>query len=142
MSAAGVKELYRMLEFEDLGDERGKLVVLEGERDIPFAIQRVFYIYGSDPEVIRGRHANRVSEFVLVNVAGRSKVRVTDGQREEIVALTRPMQGIYLPRMVWKDMYDFSPDSVLLVLASTHYDAAEYIRDYDTYLRIVRGEKG
>lgn len=141
MSAERVKELYQMLEFGDLGDERGKLVVLEGERDIPFAIQRVFYIYGSDPEVIRGRHANRVSEFVLVNVAGQSKVRVTDGQREEIVALTRPMQGIYLPRMVWKDMYDFSPDSVLLVLASTHYDAAEYIRDYDSYLRIVGGKK-
>lgn len=142
MSAAGVKELYRMLKFSDLGDERGKLVVLEGERDIPFAIQRVFYIYGSDPEVVRGRHANRESEFVLVNVAGQSRVRVTDGQREEIIALTRPMQGIYLPRMVWKDMYDFSPDSVLLVLASTHYNAAEYIRDYDTYLQIVHSGKG
>lgn len=142
MNAAGVKELYRMLKFSDLGDERGKLVVLEGEQDIPFAIQRVFYIYGSDPEVIRGRHANRESEFVLVNVAGRSKVRVTDGQREEVIALTRPMQGIYLPRMIWKDMYDFSADSVLLVLASTHYNAAEYIRDYDTYLQIVHSDKG
>ena len=142
MNAAGVKELYRMLKFSDLGDERGKLVVLEGEQDIPFAIQRVFYIYGSDPEVIRGRHANRISEFVLVNVAGQSKVRVTDGEREEIIALTRPMQGIYLPRMVWKDMYDFSPDSVLLVLASTHYNAAEYIRDYNTYLQIVHSGEG
>ncbi len=142
MTGTGVKELYRMLEFGDLGDERGKLVVLEGEKDIPFAIRRVFYIYGSDPEVVRGRHANRESEFVLVNVAGQSKVRVTDGEREDIVALTRPMQGIYLPRMVWKDMYGFSPDSVLLVLASTHYDPAEYIRNYDTYLQIVRGGAG
>ena len=142
MTGTGVKELYRMLEFGDLGDERGKLVVLEGEKDIPFAIRRVFYIYGSDPEVVRGRHANRESEFVLVNVAGQSKVRVTDGEREDIVALTRPMQGIYLPRMVWKDMYGFSPDSVLLVLASTHYEPAEYIRNYDTYLQIVRGGAG
>lgn len=132
-----MKELYRMLKFGDLGDERGKLVVIESEKDIPFSIERVFYIYGSDTEVIRGRHANRISEFVLVNVAGQSKVRVTDGEREEIIELTRPMQGVYLPRMVWKDMYDFSADSVLLVLASTHYDATEYIRSYEEYRHIM-----
>ena len=67
------------IEFAEHGDERGNLVVVEGERDIPFAIQRVFYIYGSDPDIIRGQHANRHSEFVLINVAGRSKVKVMDG---------------------------------------------------------------
>ena len=132
-----VKEMYRMLNFGDLGDERGKLVVVEGAKDIPFDIARVFYIYGSDPTVVRGQHANRESEFVLVNVAGSSKVRITDGKNEEIVELTRPMQGVYLPRMIWKDMYDFSPDSVLLVRASTHYDGKEYIRSYEDYLKIM-----
>lgn len=132
-----VKEMYRMLNFGDLGDERGKLVVVEGGRDIPFDIARVFYIYGSDATVVRGQHANRESEFVLINVAGSSKVRITDGKNEEIVELTRPMQGVYLPRMIWKDMYDFSPDSVLLVLASTHYDGKEYIRGYEDYLKIM-----
>lgn len=135
-----VSELYRMLEFTEVGDKRGKLVAIEGESAIPFRIERVFYIYGSDAEIIRGRHANRESEFVLINVAGRSKVRVTDGVREETITLSRPTQGIYLPRMVWKDMYDFSPDSVLLVLASAHYDAAEYIRDFTEYLRMVRDQ--
>lgn len=135
-----VSELYRMLEFAEVGDKRGKLVAIEGESTIPFRIERVFYIFGSDAEIIRGRHANRESEFVLINVAGRSKVRVTDGVREETVTLSRPTQGIYLPRMVWKDMYDFSPDSVLLVLASAHYDAAEYIRDFTEYLRMVRDQ--
>ena len=133
-------EIYRKLHFSDLGDERGKLVVAEGEMDIPFAIQRVFYIYGSDDTVIRGRHANRNSEFVLINVAGSSRVMVTDGENREVIELNRPMDGVYIPRMIWKEMYDFSPDSVLLVLTNTHYDGTEYIRDYDEYLRILRDE--
>ena len=126
-----------ILEFKDLGDQRGKLVVIEGKKSIPFDIKRVFYIYGSDSTVIRGQHANRESEFVLINVAGTSKVRITDGKEEMIVELNRPMMGVYIPSMIWKDMYDFSSDSVLLVLASTHYDGSEYIRDYDEYLRVV-----
>ena len=133
-----IHELYRKLQFPDLGDERGKLVVAEGELDIPFAIKRVFYIYGSDDTVVRGQHANRESEFVLINVAGSSKVMITDGEHKEIVELNRPMEGVYLPRMIWKEMYDFSPDSVLLVLASTHYDGSEYIRDFDMYVNEMK----
>ncbi|MCI8417874.1 MAG: WxcM-like domain-containing protein [Lachnospiraceae bacterium] len=134
-----IKEQYRILEFGDLGDERGNLVVVEGSMDIPFDIQRVFYIYGSDNEVVRGQHANRKSEFVLINVSGTSKVRVDNGFEEEIIELNRPRMGLYLPTMLWKDMYDFSEDSVLLVLANTHYDGSEYIRDYEEYLKEVGG---
>ena len=131
----------KMLEFTQRGDERGHLVIVEGNKDIPFCIKRAFYIYGSDRDVIRGQHANRKSEFVLINVAGTSKVRVKDGEgNEAIFCLNRPHTGIYLPTMVWKDMYDFSEDSVLLCLASTHYDGAEYIRDYDEFVRIVNSE--
>lgn len=97
-------ELCILLDFKDLGDERGKLVVVEGAQDIPFEIKRVFYIYGSDNEVVCGKHANKESEFVLINVAGKSKVRVADGIGEHVDELNRPMQGIYLPKMVWKDM--------------------------------------
>ena len=130
-----LQERCPILHFGDLGDERGKLVVIEGGQAIPFEIKRVFYIYDSDATVVRGQHANRESEFALINVAGKSKVRITDGKEEFVAVLDRPMMGIYIPKMVWKDMYDFSPDSVLLVLASTHYDGGEYIRDYDTYLQ-------
>ena len=126
-----------ILHFGDLGDERGKLVVIEGAQAIPFDIKRVFYIYDSDSTVIRGQHANRESEFVLINVAGQSKVRITDGRDELNVELNKPMMGVYIPKMIWKDMYDFSSDSVLLVLASTHYDGKEYIRDYNDYLKIM-----
>ena len=132
-----LKERCKILNFKDLGDERGKLVVIEGNQDIPFEIKRTFYIYDSDNDVVRGQHANRESEFVLINVAGSSKVRITDGNEEFVVELNKPMMGVYIPKMVWKDMYDFSSNSVLLVLASTHYDGKEYIRDFDEYKKEV-----
>ena len=132
-----IKKICPVLHFSDLGDERGKLVVIEGGESIPFDIKRVFYIYGSDATVVRGQHANKESQFVLINVAGKSKVRITDGSEEVVIELDKPMMGVYIPPMLWKDMYDFSPDSVLLVLASTHYDGGEYIRDYDEYLKAV-----
>jgi WxcM-like, C-terminal. len=131
-------EQCRLIEFPQKGDDRGHLVIVEGNQDIPFEIKRVFYIYGSDKEVIRGKHANYNTEFVLINVAGTSKVKVDDGINQKIFRLDRPHIGIYLPKMVWKDMYDFSHDSVLLVLASEHYDENEYIRSYSKYLEIVR----
>lgn len=134
----GLKEKCSILQFEDLGDERGKLVVIEGGQAIPFEIKRVFYIYESDSTVVRGQHANRESEFVLINVAGKSKVRITDGKEEFVVELNKPMMGVYIPKMIWKDMYDFSSDSVLLVLASTHYDGKEYIRDYNEYEKYMK----
>lgn len=137
----GLREKCQILQFADLGDERGKLVVVEGGQAIPFDIKRVFYIYESDSTVVRGQHANRESEFVLINVAGKSKVRITDGTEEFIVELNKPMMGVYIPKMIWKDMYDFSSDSVLLVLASTHYDGKEYIRNYDDYLKIMKEEQ-
>lgn len=134
-----IKNQYRILEFGDLGDERGNLVVVEGAQDIPFEIKRVFYIYGSDSEVVRGQHANRNSEFVLINVSGTSKVRVDNGFEEAVIELNRPRMGLYLPTMLWKDMYEFSENSVLLVLTNTHYDGKEYIRDYDEFLKEVGG---
>lgn len=135
-----LSEQIKIMEFPDFGDERGNLVVVEGGVDIPFEVQRAFYIYGSDSEVIRGRHANRKSEFVMINVSGKSKVKVDNGYEQQIIELNRPRMGLYLPIMVWKDMYDFSADSVLLVLASEHYDAEEYIRDYGEYIREITGD--
>lgn len=138
MSIFGVQ----MLEFVQKGDDRGHLVIIEGMKEIPFDIKRVFYIYGSDSHVVRGQHANKKTEFVLVNVAGTSKVKVRDGKGNEAVfSLNRPHTGIYLPKMVWKDMYDFSSDSVLLCLASDHYDASEYIRNYDEFVCAVNTDK-
>ena len=135
----GIKDKIKILEFNEYGDERGNLVVAEGEgRDIPFQIKRVFYMYGSDDTVVRGQHANLNTHFVLINVAGTSKVRVMDGKEEVIVELNKPRMGLYIPNMLWKDMYDFSEDSVLFVLASEHFDESEYIRNYDDYVRMMQ----
>lgn len=134
-----MNKCVKMLEFPQHGDNRGHLVVVEGKKDIPFDIKRIFYIYGSDSNVIRGQHANKRSEFVLINVSGTSKVRVKDGKGNEAVfCLNRPHTGIYLPQMVWKDMYDFSEDSVLICLASEKYDPDEYIRDYDEFVKLSK----
>ena len=138
MSGKSLKDICSIFNFIDLGDERGNLVVIEGGESIPFSIARVFYMYGSDSEVIRGQHANRRSEFILINVCGSSKVRITDGTETVIITLDKPRMGVYIPTMVWKDMYDFSPDSILLVLSSEHYDGAEYIRDYEEYLKEMK----
>lgn len=141
----------KLYDFPQHGDERGHLVVVEGGEkcvgggitqqytgDIPFEIKRIFYIYGSDGNVIRGQHANRRTSFILINVSGTSKVRIRDGEgNEAIYVLNRPHIGIYLPTMIWKEMYDFSQDSVLMVLASEHYDDSEYIRDYDAFVKEV-----
>ena len=131
-------EFYRMLTFNELGDERGNLVAIEGNEDIPFDIKRVFYMYGTDNTMVRGQHANKESEFVLINVSGSSKIKVDDGKgHEEIICLDKPKMGVYIPRMIWKEMYHFSSDSVILCLASTHYNGSEYIRDYEEYKKLV-----
>lgn len=134
-----LSDLYQIINFNEYGDERGNLVVAEGDgMDVPFTIRRVFYMYGSDPEIVRGQHANRKTEFVLINVSGTSRVKVDNGFETEVIELNKPRMGLYLKTMLWKDMYDFSSDSVLLVLASEHYDGEEYIRDYEEFLKEVK----
>ena len=123
------------IQFKVNGDARGKLVVAEGKKDIPFNIARVFYIYGADKKSVRGCHANRKSEFVFINICGSSRVKITDGHDEAIYLLDKPYKGIYIPKMIWKEMYDFSRDAVLLVLSSEPYDAMEYIREYKEYIK-------
>ncbi len=126
--------------FPEHGDARGYLVAVEGNIDIPFDIKRIFYIYGSAPNVVRGMHANRKSEFVMINLKGKSKIKVDTGWDTEIISLDHPHEGIYIPKMTWKEMYDFSEDSVLLVLSNEHYDPEEYIKDYNKFLCEVKSK--
>lgn len=133
-----LNDMYKIIEFDELGDERGNLVVAEGESTlVPFQINRIFYIYGSDAKVVRGKHANKKTQFILINVSGSSKVKLDNGYETKVVELNKPKMGLFIDTMLWKDMYDFSPDSVLLCLASEHYDGTEYIRDYEEYISLV-----
>lgn len=127
-----------IVEFQERGDERGYLVVAESNAEVPFDIKRVFYIYGTEENVARGEHANRLTEFMLIVVNGSCKVDVDDGNNVEMFELKHQNQGLYLPKMYWKTMYDFSPDCILLVLCSEKYNSEEYIRDYDEFIKEVK----
>ena len=123
-----------MLSFPEY--HNGGYVEIEGLRDIPFEIKRVFYIFGKgNVGSVRGKHSNRKSEFVLFNIKGKSKVKTIDEDLNEAVyELNEPNQAVYLPKMVWKEMYDFTEDSVLMVLTNEYYDTTEYIRDFDEFV--------
>ena len=132
---------FKVIDFQELGDPRGHLVVAESNKEVPFLIQRIFYIYGTKDGVVRGQHANRASEFMLINLQGSVKIVIDDGRQKDTVILNKAHQGVYLDKMVWKDMCEFSSDSILLVLSSMSYDASEYIRDYDEFVREVNDGK-
>lgn len=132
------KEKYCKIQFTCLGDKKGYLIAIEENEDIPFDIKRVFYIFDVDDEEMRGRHANRKSEFVMVALHGNCKVRVDDGKQKAVFTLSNPNEGLYLSKMVWKEMFEFSKDAVLLVLSNEKYDSEEYIRDYEEFVEEVR----
>lgn len=124
--------------FPPHGDDRGQLVALEEKKDIPFEIKRVYYIYDTLEGVRRGFHAHRNLEQILVCVHGSCKILLDNGTEKETVLLDKPYEGLYISNNIWREMYDFSPDAVLLVLASSLYDEADYIRDYDQFLEFIK----
>ena len=121
------------------GDPRGMLSAVEGSDDIPFEIKRVFCIFSCDGDSVRGKHANRNSEFVMQCITGECKLTVFewDGSKNQYF-LSSPEQAVYMPTMTWKEMYDFSEDAVLIVYASEHFDPDEYIYDYDAFLEEMK----
>lgn len=132
-----VKKYY----FSPHGDERGQLIAIEERKDLPFDIKRVYYIYDTLPGVRRGFHAHRNLEQILVCVHGSCKILLDNGYEKEIVTLDRPTDGLYISNDTWREMYDFSEGAVLLVLASEYYNEADYVRNYQDFLKMVR-QKG
>lgn len=120
--------------FQQHGDDRGQLVALEEMKDIPFAIKRVYYMYDTVTGVRRGYHAHRELEQILVCINGTCKVLLDNGEEKKIVYLEKRYEGLYIPPGVWREMYDFSADAVLMALASEVYDEVDYIRDYEEFL--------
>lgn len=121
------------------GDSRGMLVALEQQRNVPFEIRRVYYLFATTQDVHRGRHAHRHLNQLAVAVRGSVTFLLDDGTGPAEVVLDDPTKGLMLGSMVWRDLYDFSDDCVLMVLADQLYDPADYITDYDEFLREVRG---
>lgn len=123
--------------FEIHGDDRGQLVALEELKNVPFDIKRVYYMYDTVEGVTRGYHAHRALEQILICVHGSCKIRLKDGYETQVVVLDKPNEGLYISNAIWREMFDFSTDAVLMVLASELYDEADYIRDYDEFLEYI-----
>lgn len=130
--------LIKWVNFPPLGDERGSLVALEAEKTVPFAIKRVYYIFGTQQGVARGFHAHRQLKQVAICITGKCKIILDDGKKREEAWLGSSTKGLLIGDLVWREMHEFSADCVLLVLASEHYDEADYIRDYDEFLEYTK----
>ena len=119
--------------FDIKGDSKGSLVAIEASKNIPFEIKRLFYIFDTKNDITRGQHANKESKFILIPLNGSCKVRLFDGNSETTVSLSKNNSGLFIDRMIWKDMFDFSTDAVLLVLSNQLYNPDDYISDLETY---------
>ena len=129
--------LVNWVHFPSLGDDRGSLVALESSKTIPFDIRRVYYIFDTKSGVTRGMHAHKNLSQVLVCVSGKCSVAFDNGIVREEFILDSPVKGVFLEGHIWREMWDFSPDCILLVMASELYDEADYIRDYKVFKEIV-----
>ncbi|EHH3929662.1 WxcM-like domain-containing protein [Escherichia coli] len=127
-------KLINTIEFKKLGDERGSLVSLEQNKNIPFEIKRIYYIFGTKDGVSRGFHAHKNLQQVAICVKGSCRFLLDDGKTKEEIILDSPDTGLYINNFIWREMHDFSEDCVLMVLASELYDESDYIRDYSDFL--------
>ncbi len=134
-SLVGGVKLIRLHHVKDL---RGDLCVAEWQRDLPFVPRRVFLVYNVPDARVRGEHAHRQCHQFLVCARGSLAVVVDDGRSREEYVLDQPWVGLYLPPRVWGIQYKYSPDAILMVFASHEYDPADYIREYEEFLRLVR----
>jgi oxalate decarboxylase/phosphoglucose isomerase-like protein (cupin superfamily) len=127
-----------MINFPKIADARGNLSFIEKNRHVPFDIKRVYYLYDIPSGATRGGHAHKKMEQVIIAISGSFEVILDDGKDRKAFFLNRPHYGIYIPPRLWREMENFSSNSVALVLASTLYDEGDYIRDYETFKKMVR----
>ena len=131
-------EEARIIQLPKNGDRRGNLSVIEQMKQIPFKVERAFWIYDVPGGAYRGGHAYRESEEFIVALSGSFDVVVDDGKEQKVFSLNRSYYGLYVPKMIWRGMENFSTNSLALILSSTPYDEADYIRDYETFEQVKR----
>ena len=128
---------YKKLDFKIYGDERGSLISLEANKNIPFEIKRVYYIFDTKDGVRRGFHAHKNLEQVLICVSGSCDILLDDGIAKNVIKLENRNEGIHIKKLIWREMFNFSADCVLMVLASDIYYEEDYIRDYQKFLNLI-----
>ncbi len=126
---------YKLINMKVFGDERGKLISIEGNRTIPFDIKRVYWIFDTVPNQDRGKHAHKNMEQIIVAMDGSCDFILDDGKTREKVVLNRPDIALYIGKNMWREMKNFSYGCKLMVLASDYYDESEYIRNYDDFIK-------
>lgn len=129
--------LIKTVSFKPLGDDRGSLVALEANKSIPFDIKRVYYIFDTKQGVSRGFHAHKNLKQLAVCVTGSCRFVLDNGKTREEIVLNSSTTGLIIEDLTWREMYDFTPDCVLMVLANQFYDESDYIRDYQEFLNLV-----
>ena len=129
-------EEVRLIELPKIGDRRGNLSVIEEKNHIPFKVERTFWIYDVPGGESRGGHAYCSTEEFIVALSGSFDVVLDDGKERKTFSLNRSYYGLYVPKMIWREMTNFSTNSVALVLSSTKYDVADYIRDYEQFKKM------
>lgn len=127
-----------LIKLSSIGDDRGQLVALEAMKNVPFAIKRVYYLYDLKRDVPRGFHAHKNLKQIVVCTSGSCEFILDDGKKRETVKLQRPDEALLVENFIWREMHNFSPDCVVMVLASELYDEDDYIRNYDDFLSTVR----
>ncbi len=137
MSNITKKKLGKTIDLNVLGDERGSLISLEENKNIPFNIKRVYYIYGTKENIRRGLHAHKDLSQVLICINGSCKVLLDNSREKEIYELNTPDVALTIDSMIWHEMYDFSENCILMVLANDFYNEDDYIRCYKEYLKRI-----
>lgn len=132
------KSLVQLIEIPQRGDARGSLAVAEIGGALPFSVRRAYWIFGTKPGVSRGFHAHRKLKQLCICMTGSVRFRLFDGRKGESVILNSPTQGLLIGPGTWREMHDFSPNAVLLVLADAEYDEEDYIRTKDAFLKYVK----
>ncbi|TWX67635.1 sugar 3,4-ketoisomerase [Colwellia sp. C1TZA3] len=130
----------KLIQFQSHGDERGALVSLEESKNIPFEIKRVYYMFNTIQDVRRGFHAHQKLKQLAIVVKGSCRFMLDDGKEKIEVPLDNPSQGLFIDSLVWREIFDFSDDCVLVVLADEIYDETDYIRNYDEFIKLVNND--
>lgn len=132
---------YKLFDFVTHGNNDGKLIALEGEKEIPFQIKRVYYIWDTKSHIIRGKHAHKNLQQIIVCMSGSCDFILDNGSERTTIHMSDPSKGLYIKNNIWREFTNFSKDCVIMVLASEHYSVEDYIFDYNEFVSFVNQNK-
>lgn len=128
----------KTVQLQDYSDDRGSLIALEDQKNVPFQIRRIYYIFNTKDAVSRGFHAHKNLTQMVIAIRGSCRFVLDDGSKRSEIVMNNPAQGVLVESLMWREMHEFSDDCILMVLASSHYDESDYIRNYEQFIESVK----